>query len=89
MSDIELILLLNSPDTRLPYSFTDTLQEAEQTCTHSGGLGFTTLPYGSTLGAVLVVGRPHTTSTTPIGWHPLDNVPVHDECTFMYYKAVQ
>lgn len=83
-NDAQLIVALNVPDTRLPYNFADSLEDAEAKCTAAQGVGYSALPHGSTLGAVVVVYNHHSAISAPLGWHPLDNVPVCDDCVFMY-----
>ncbi len=82
VSDEELIVALNVPDTRIRYTFAQDLASAAQLCTEQQGLGFSPLDFASLLGGAVVLLAKDFQDTPPIGWTPLSAVPFHDNTVF-------
>ena len=82
VSDEELIIALNVPDTRVDYTFCEDLASAAQLCTERRGVGFSPLDFASLLGGAVVLLAADVQDTPPKGWNPLSAVPFHDNTVF-------
>lgn len=75
-NDMHLITSLNVPDTRIEYTFAGSLDDAVRLCNEKLGIGFSPLYFTSKLGVAVVLLRDRTVASPPLGWHPVDQVPV-------------